>query len=232
MKLFRIVPLVFVIMLSVYTFAEENSDARSQENNSQPIEKQPSHNFELVIQFDADADSISWVAEIFSLVAGSPSGKISSQQPATTLQKGNYLFVLHFEEDIPEIPEKKPFTFSIADKAKTLFTLTIGASQEPEMERGVNRTGADFVASDSRQGRDYVNFRLAKDQAEECLARCKKDRNCDVYTYVERPDWSYSRCWLIHGAAVAREDSYSVSGRIQRETSPYHVEITNTSLTK
>ncbi|PID55746.1 hypothetical protein CSB45_14520 [candidate division KSB3 bacterium] len=232
MKRFQVFFFLCVLMLSVPTVAEENSDTRSQNSASRSAQKQALPNFELVIRFDAEADSTAWEAEIFSLVTGSPSGKVSWQQAATTLQKGNYVFVLHFEEAIPEIPAKKPFTFSITDHAKTTVTLTTGRPKEPEMERGVGRTGADFNDSDPRQGRDYVNFKLAKNQAEECLARCKRDRNCDVYSYAELPEWNYSRCWLIHGAATAKKDVNSVSGCIQRHSSPYTVQILSTPLSE
>ena len=204
----------------------------SKENDSVHTETMLPQNFEITIQDSAGDKIQSWRADIFSIANGAPVGSASPQEPIKTLQAGNYLLLLNFEEKIPELQGHKPFTFSISDDMKTIFTLTVGASQEPEMEREVRRTGADFVDSDPRQGRDYINFELPKDHPEECLARCKKDRNCDAYSYVALPERTQARCWLIHGAAVAIKTPHAVSGRIQRNSSPYQIQITRKELTK
>jgi hypothetical protein len=188
------------------------------------------HNVEIIIQDNAGAEIIAWTGQIFSIKDGKPVDNISPKDRFKHLPAGNYVLMLHFEENIPEMKGHRPFTFTISEGNKTTFTLLVGAPQEPEMESGVGRTGADFIESDPRSGRDYVNFELPVDDPELCLAKCKKDPNCDVYSYSKPPEWSKARCWLIHGAAVPHPNPHSVSGVIHRESSPYQVEITTEKL--
>lgn len=219
---------IILMVFSINLLAEQTTPEKSEKNNSEHAEKAqaPTHNFEIIIQKNDETEITSWTGQIFSIVNGKSVENVSPKKRNKRLPAGNYLLMLHFDKDIPEIQGHRPFTFSIAEDAKTTFTLVIGASQEPEIEYGVVRTGADFIASDSRRGRDYVNFELPEENPELCLARCKKDPNCDIYSYVKSPEMSKPRCWLIHGAAVPREDPYAVSGVVQRNASPYQVKIT------
>lgn len=184
------------------------------------------HNFELLITHRSEAELPSWTGQIFALSTGKPAGSVASNARCQQLAKGNYVLMLHFARPLPETAQLRPFTFAIADNTKTTFTLLLGRSAEPEMERGMVRTGADFIETDSRRGRDYINFELPKNQPELCLKKCQDDQNCDAYSYVSAPDSPVARCWLIHGAAVPRPDPHGVSGVITRDSAPYKVTIT------
>jgi hypothetical protein len=184
------------------------------------------HNFELLITRRSETELPSWTGQIFALNTGKPAGKVSSTARCQQLAAGNYVLMLHFDKLFSEVEELRPFTFSIAENAKTTFTLLLGHSEEPEMERGMVRTGADFIETDSRRGRDYINFELPKNQPELCLKKCQDDQNCDAYSYVSAPDSSAARCWLIHGAAVPRPEPHGTSGVITRDSVPYKVTIT------
>ena len=223
---------VFMISLLIFAFlstgilAEQKEGMNSKNTPEETVKSPPAlHNFEFVIQDNVGAELTAWTGQIFSIKDGKPVDKISPKDRFKHLPAGNYVLLLHFPEDIPEMKDHRPFTFTIKENHKTTFTLLIGASQEPEREDGVGRTGADFVASDPRRGRDYVNFELPVADPKLCLEKCKKDPNCDIYSYGKPPEWPKARCWLIHGAAVAFPDPYSVSGVIQRDSSPYQVQI-------
>ncbi|GAK55310.1 hypothetical protein U27_02142 [Candidatus Vecturithrix granuli] len=183
-------------------------------------------NFEIRIQHLTHIELPAWTGQIFALADGKPVGTVSLKKPCQQLAVGNYVLILHFQETLPEIESLRPFTFSISRNNKTIFTLQIGKAETSEIEYGVGRTGADFVDSDPRRGRDYVNFELPKNQPELCFAKCKKDPNCDAYSYGNPPEWPMARCWLMHGFAVPHPDPHAVSGVIQREDAPpYRVEI-------
>jgi hypothetical protein len=201
------------------------------EQPAKPEQNRPqcegTQNFEIRIQPLANETELpSWTGQIFALADGKPAGAASSEKPCQQLAVGNYVLMLHFDEKLPDIEAFRPFTFSIAEKQKTVFTLQIGKTEASEIEYGVGRTGADFVDSDPRRGRDYVNFELPKDHPELCLERCKKDPNCDAYSYANLPEWSMARCWLMQGFAVPSPHPHAVSGVIQRaDAPPYQVEI-------
>jgi hypothetical protein len=219
--------LMIFAFLSAGIPAEQKKEPDSKNTPEKSVKSPPAlHNFEFVIQDNVGAELIAWTGQIFSIMDGKPVDKISPKDRFKHLPAGNYVLMLHFEEDIPEMKGHRPFTFTIKENHRTMFTLLIGASQELEREDGVGRTGADFVASDPRRGRDYVNFELPAGAPELCLAKCKKDPNCDAYSYGKLPEWPKARCWLIHGAAVAEPSPYAVSGVIQRDSSPYQVQIT------
>lgn len=213
------------IVAGVFTMNVVAEQAPESEQNMTKCEDTVQQNFEIRIQHLTNAEIPSWTGQIFALANGKPVGTVSPKALCQQLATGNYVLILHFDKKIPEIEKLRPFTFSISEKNKTIFTLQIGKSEEPEMEHGIARTGADFIESDPRRGRDYVNFELPKDRPELCLERCKKDPICDAYSYGSSPDSPTARCWLIHGAAVPRLVPHAVSGVITRETSPYKVQI-------
>ena len=213
------------IVAGVCTMNVVAEQAPESEQNMSKCEDTVRQNFEIRVQHLTNADIPSWTGQIFALADGKPLGTVSSKKPCQQLAVGNYVLLLHFDKKIPEIEELRPFTFSISANNTTIFTLQIGKTEEPEMEYGVVRTGADFIESDPRRGRDYVNFELPRDRPELCLDRCKNDPNCDAYSYGNSPDSPAARCWLIHGAAVPRPAPHAVSGVIIRETSPYQVTV-------
>ncbi|MDY0091857.1 MAG: PAN domain-containing protein [Candidatus Vecturithrix sp.] len=172
----------------------------------------------------------SWTGQIFALADGKLVAAVSSAQPCQQLGVGNYLLMLTFQEKLPDIEALRPFTFSISASHKTIFTLQLGKLETLEIEYGVGRSGADFIENDPRRGRDYVNFELPKDSPELCLDRCKKDPNCDAYSYNNSPNSPTARCWLIHGVAVPRFVPHAVSGVINRDISPYRVQIVTENL--
>lgn len=213
---------IFVGVFAVNGLAEQAPEPG--QNSPQCKETQ---NFEIRIQHLTNAELPTWTGQIFALTDGKPVGIVSSKKSCRQLSVGNYVLMLHFDKKLPEIEELRPFTFSIVEKQKTVFTLQIGKTEASEIEYGIGRTGADFVDSDPRRGRDYVNFELPKDHPQLCLERCKKDPNCDAYSYGNLPEWSMARCWLMHGFAVPHPDPHAVSGVIQRaDDPPYQVEIT------
>lgn len=219
---------IMTILSVPHGFAEQKPEQTMREQ----CEKTEHWNLEVRIEHTSRADLPAWTGHIFALADGKAVESVSSTGRCNQLVAGNYVLTLHFAEKIPEIKEMQPFTFSINETAKTIFTLQIGHSAEPEMEHGVGRTGADFIKSDPRRGRDYINFELPKEQPERCLARCKDDPNCDAYSYADPPESKTARCWLIHGAAVPRPFQHSVSGVIQRDTSPYRVWTTTEPINK
>jgi hypothetical protein len=226
--------LIIIACMFLYTGVFAEPDQKEPDGASEKAEETPlrEHNFEFVIHNNTDTELTSWVGQIFSLNNAKLIATLSPKDRVTQLPAGNYVFMFSFEEEIlPELNGHRPFTFTITENAKTHFTLFIGTSQEPEIEYGVSRAGADFVDSDPRSGRDYVNVELPIPDPELCLAKCKKDPNCDAYSYGTRPEWPKARCWLIHGAAAVTEKSpYSVSGVITRDSSPYRVEILTETL--
>lgn len=229
--MYVIVVIIFVFFARA-VFAEQEQEAESTEKTSKKPVESPEipHNVEVVIQDNTGTEMSTWTGQIFSIKDGKPVDTISPKDRFKQLPTGNYVLLLHFEEDIPELKGHRPFTFTVREDSKTIFTLLIGASQEPELEYEVKRVGADFIASDPRSGRDYVNFELLSADPELCLAQCKKDPNCDVFSYGKLPEWPKARCWLIHGAAVAEPAPYSASGVIRRDSSPYQVRITTEKL--
>ncbi|MBN1186251.1 MAG: PAN domain-containing protein [Bacteroidales bacterium] len=218
---------VVVNAVGLFVYAVLAEQAPVPEQNSSKCEGIVPQNVEIRVQRLTNAELPSWTGQIFALADGKPAAAVSSEMPCQQLEVGNYVLMLHFQETLPEIETLRPFTFSISANHKTIFTLQIGKSEEPEMEYDVVRTGADFIETDPRRGRDYVNFELPKDQPELCMDRCKKDPNCDAYSYGSSPGAPAARCWLIHGAAVPRPAPHGVSGVITRDASPsYQVIIT------
>ena len=185
-------------------------------------------NLEIIIQKNSGGDMAAWTGQLFSLPTGKPAQRVSPEQRRLLLPEGNYLLMLNFDETAGDMKGQHPFTFTIAADATTTFLLTIGRSNAPEIEYGVGRTGADFVEGETRKGRDYINFELPTPDPKLCLTKCKSDRNCDVYSYGKLPEWPKARCWLIHGAAAITVHSpYAASGIIQRDSSPYQLQITS-----
>lgn len=183
-------------------------------------------NLEIIIQKNSGGDMAAWTGQLFSLPTGKPVQSVSPEQRRLLLPEGNYLLMLNFDETAGEMKGQHPFTFTIAADANTKFLLTVGRSDAPEIEHGIVRTGADFVKGESRKGRDYINFELPTPDPMVCLAKCKDDRNCDAFSYVKISD--KGRCWLIHGAAVVTDHlPDSASGIIQRDSSPYQLQITS-----
>lgn len=183
-------------------------------------------NLEIIIQKNSGGDMAAWTGQLFSLPTGKPAQRVSPEQRRLLLPEGNYLLMLNFDETAGDMKGQHPFTFTIAADATTKFLLTVGRSDAPEIEHGVVRTGADFVKGESRKGRDYINFELPTPDPLLCLAKCKDDRNCDAFSYVKISD--KGRCWLIHGAAAVTDHlPDSASGIIQRDSSPYQLQITS-----
>lgn len=231
MRTFRGILIIAVTVFGLFAggvFAEQEQAVEPTENPSrQPLESpERPHNVEIVIQDNTGTEISAWTGQIFSIKDGKPIDTISPQNRLKQLPAGNYVLILHFEEDVPELKGHRPFTFTLREGHKTTFTLLIGASQEPELEYDVKRVGADFIASDPRSGKDYVNFELPVADPQLCLAACKKDPNCDVFSYGNPPEWPKARCWLIHGAAVAEPAPHSASGVVRRDSSPYRVQVT------
>ena len=208
--------------------------AASADNAAETSEQAQSvkSNLEISIRKNAGDDITAWTGQVFALPTGKPVQSVSPQQRLLFLPEGNYLLMLNFDETAGEMKGQHPFTFTIVSDARTLFLLTIGRSQEPEFEQGVVRTGADFVEGESRKGRDYINFGVPTNNPLDCLAKCRSDRNCDVYSYTKPSEASHGRCWLIHGAAAVTDHApHAASGIIHRETSPYQLQITSEKFT-
>ncbi len=228
MKLrWRIIVLVIMwVSLVTAIHAEEHQNTEKNRQNTAEASTARHDNFEIIITHNSQTELPPWQGNLFALKTGKSVDKVSPHERLKYLAPGNYVLMLAFKEKIPELQGHRPFTFSISPKAKTIFHLLIGAQHEPEVEYGVGRTGADFVESDPRRGRDYINFELPPGSHEPCLQKCKSDPNCDAYSYVASPEWSKARCWLIHGAAVPWEGQYAISGVITRNPVPYQVRIT------
>lgn len=207
-------PLAIIFML----FVIQDFAAQTQETaTTQPTIP---NNFEVIVRDNAGKELLPWTGQIFSIKNGKPVDKISSKDRLKLLPPGNYVLMLHFEEDIPEMKGHRPFTFTITTGNKTTFSLAVGASQGPEMETGILRTV---------KGEDYVNFPLPVADPNLCKAKCEKDRNCGAYTYADLKKKG-ARCYLIRGAGTPGRCEYCISGVIQRDSSPYRVHITTEKL--
>lgn len=232
-QVFRFFCLAGIVLLSggiVCLAGEQERQEESPQSASKACEGIQEPHLEVRVEHVDGKEIPSWTGDIFALAKGKPVGTVSLEARCFELPEGNYVLLLRFDEKIPEIDSFPPFTVSISENSRTRFTLHIGDLGEPEMEYGVGRTGADFVETDSRRGRDYVNFELPKDQPELCLERCRKEPHCDAYSYANPPKAPMARCWLIHGTAVPRPASHAVSGVIQRDSVPYRVQIVTEQL--
>lgn len=182
------------------------------------------NNFEAIVKDNADAELTTWTGQIFSIADAKALGNVSPDDQRTHLPSGNYVVMLRFKEEIPGLKGHRPFTFIITEGHKTTFTLVIGASEEPEMEKGVLRTV---------KGEDYLNFFLPAADPNLCKTKCEKDRNCGAYTYCYTKQ-RRGRCYLIRGVGTpgpARPGSDCLSGVIQRAgSSPYRIHITTEKL--
>ncbi len=232
MCLTALIRIAFLSWLCVGLLAAHGSAEQSSEppKTFSKCETNLVQNFEIRIQHLTNAEISGWTGQIFALADGKPVAAVSSAQPCQQLGVGNYLLMLTFQKKLPDIESLHPFTFSISASHKTIFTLQLGKLETLEIEYGVGRSGADFIENDPRRGRDYVNFELPKDSPELCLDRCKKDPNCDAYSYNNSPNSPTARCWLIHGVAVPRFVPHAVSGVINRDRSPYRVQIVTENL--
>ena len=178
-------------------------------------------NFKLIVNNNAGDTLTAWTGQLFSIINAKTVGAISATRQQIHLQPGNYVLMLHFKEDIPELKGHRPFTFTITKDHKTTFTLTIGGSR-PEAEKDIIRT---------IKGEDYINFPLPIADPALCKSKCEKDRNCGAYTYCYYSDIRVAKCYLIHGAGTPGAGQGCVSGIIQREDAPYQIRITTTKMT-
>ena len=215
----------WAMALSLVICLQGAAAEEASKNTAETAESAP-QNLEIIIQKNSGGDMAAWTGQLFSLPTGKPVQRVSPEQRQLLLPEGTYLLMLTFDETAGDMNGQHPFTFTIAADANTTFLLTIGRSNAPEIEHGVVRTGADFVKGESRKGRDYINFELPTPDPLLCLAKCKSDRNCDAFSYVKIAD--KGRCWLIHGAAAVTDHlPDAASGIIQRDSSPYQLQITS-----
>ncbi len=203
------------------TAAKEKLKKAAEETNQHTLPD----NFEAIVKDNAGAELSTWTGQIFSIANAKALENVSPDDQRTHLPSGNYVVMLRFKEEIPGLKGHRPFTFIITEEHKTTFTLIIGASEGPEMEKNVIRTV---------KGEDYANFFLPAADPNLCKTKCEKDRNCGAYTYCYDPKQRRGRCYLIRGAGTpgpAHPDSDCLSGVIQREdSSPYRVHITTEKL--
>jgi hypothetical protein len=214
--------LIIIIFLCCLVFnglAQEN-----QKTDSQKAPLSSVANLEIVIHDNTDKEFTSWTGQMFNIKDGQIIGDVSSTQRYAELTPGNYLLMLHFPEEVEELKGHRPFTFTITQGKKTTFTLIIGASQTPDMEKDIIRTV---------KGEDYLHFTLPTADPNLCKAACEKDRNCGAYTYCYYSQLKEAYCYLIRGAGTpgpAHGGQECVSGVIQRNPSPYQVQITTQEL--
>jgi len=177
-------------------------------------------NFEAIVKDNAGEELIPWTGQIFSIKNGKPVSEISSSNHTTCLPSGNYVLMLHFEEDLPEMKGHRPFTFTINEDTKTRFTLLVGPPPEQVLEYDVVRYGSD-----------YDNIEMLIDSPELCQAKCTKDPKCKAFTYSKAGIWEPNgRCWLKHSVPPRTSSPGNISGVIQRDSSPYQVHTTTEKL--
>ncbi len=186
-------------------------------------------NFEAIIQKSDGTPHTAWNGQIFSVASAKPVSAITPDQTRFTLEPGNYMLMVDFKGDVPEgYIGKRPFTFNVKPAQKTLLTITIGG-EFPDMENDVKRTTL---------GEDYYNFILPSPDLQLCKTACEKDRNCGAYTYTYHGVKKIARCYLIRGTGTPspaiydqpHPDNRCISGVIQRDPSPFQMNITFESL--
>ena len=181
-------------------------------------------NFEAIIQKSDGTPHTAWNGQIFSVASAKPVSAITPDQTRFTLEPGNYMLMVDFTGDVPEgYIGKRPFTFNVKPAQKTLLTITIGG-EFPDMEKDIIRT---------TKGEDYFNVQLASPEPQLCKSTCEKDRNCGAYTYCYYTSKQVARCYLIRGAGTpgsAHPGEACFSGVIQRDPSPFQMNITFESL--
>ena len=218
--IFVLLALTFVLLeVQVFAAPKEETTIPSEEKLKKAAEEANKplspNNFEVIVKNNTGSKLTGWTGQIFSITNAKAVGDISPTNQRKHLPLGNYVLMLRFKEDIPELKGQRPFTFTITKDKKTVFTLIIGASSEPEMEFDVDRHGSD-----------YASFWLLEDRPEVCLAKCKKDPKCKAYTFVKAGiAGKNAHCWLKHGIPAPVYSHGSVSGVIQRDSSPYRVRL-------
>lgn len=217
--------MIFLCCLAINGLAEQHQETHSQKiSNESTTSPARVDNFEIVVRDNMGKELLSWTGQIFRIKDGQIVSDISSTHRYANLSPGNYVLMLHFPEEIAELKGHRPFTFTMTQEKKTTFTLVIGASQAPDMEKNIIRTV---------KGEDYVNFPLPAADPNLCKAKCEKDRNCGAYTYCYSTKRRAARCYLIRGAGTpgpAHAKAECFSGVIQRNRSPYQVHITTEKL--
>jgi len=220
-----------VALLSSTLFAETDLIAQSPtpSPDAAPQQVAADHfNFEVIIQKSDKSPHTAWSGHIFSVATATPVTAVTPEQTRFTLDSGNYMLMLDFTADVPEEYQgKRPFTFTVKPEQKTLLTIFIGG-EFPDMEKDVIRTTI---------GEDYLNFKLPSPDPQACKSACEKDRNCGAYTYAYNGAKKFARCYLIRGvgtpgpAHYTHVDSLCLSGVIQRDPSPFQMNVTFESLT-
>ncbi len=213
--------MIFLFSFAHNGLAEQNQETDPQ-NASPEAAKSPSRedNFEIVIHDNAAQEITNWTGQIFNIKDGKIAGDVSNAHRHAQFPVGNYVLMLHFPEEITELKGHRPFTFTITEAQKTTFTLIIGTSQTPDMEKGILRTV---------KGEDYLNFPLPNADPRLCKTKCEKDRNCGAYTYSYNLKLRKARCYLIRGPGTpgpGHPGAEYFSGVIQKNSSPYQVQIT------
>jgi hypothetical protein len=114
--------------------------------------------------------------------------------------------------DFPRDPCKRPITFHhlLPEQIQKLYDLEMEVYAEDILNYGNifadwNEEGDGVIVSGNRKGYDYNNETAAS--SVQCMERCKQDRQCLAFTYVND-----GVCWLKEGISVLQQASDSVTG--------------------
>ena len=208
------------VLLGVQIFAaqkQETGPTTEKKRQKTPKEINKStlpNNFEAIVKDNVGAEITAWTGQIFSIANAKAIGTISSENQSTHLPLGNYVLMLRFKKDIPELKGHRPFTFIITQDKKTIFTLTVGKSAQATIDYDVMRYGSD-----------YDNFELLIPGPEHCQTKCMKDPKCKAWGYA-KPGRAgkNAHCWLKHSVPPPLPSPGGISGVVPRDSVPYQIE--------